>query len=100
MRADLEYLNNIRFELDKSKWELEYTMTRIHIIRNQSGLRAQFKHTEETGTYVVKEGRGGINWYNYQKKILIAKLLPFAKECLKERPGTIIQEDNTPAYAS
>jgi transposase len=100
MRADLERLNDARFELDKSKWELEYAMTRIHITRNQSGPRAQFKHTEETGAYVVKEGRGGINWYNYQKKILIAKLLPFAKECLKERPGTIVQEDNAPAYAS
>jgi transposase len=100
MQADLERLNDARFELDKSKWELEYAMTRIHITRNQSGPRAQFKHTEETGAYVVKEGRGGINWYNYQKKILIAKLLPFAKECLKERPGTIVQEDNAPAHAS
>jgi hypothetical protein len=100
MQADLERLNDARFELDKSKWELEYAITRIYIICNQSGLRAQFKHTEETGTYIVKEGRGGINWYNYQKKILIAKLLPFAKECLKERPGTIIQEDNAPAHAS
>jgi hypothetical protein len=61
---------------------------------------AQFKYTEETGIYIIKEGQGGINWYNYQKKILIAKLLPFVKECLKERPGTIIQENNTPAYTS
>jgi hypothetical protein len=34
MQVDLEHLNNARFELDKSKWELEYTMTRIHITRN------------------------------------------------------------------
>jgi hypothetical protein len=61
MQADLERLNNARFELDKSKWELEYAMTRIYITRNQSGPRAQFKYTEETGAYVVKEGRGGIN---------------------------------------
>jgi len=26
--------------------------------------------------------------------------LPFAKECQKERPGTLFQEDNAPFYAS
>jgi len=96
----LKRLNDAQYEEDKAKWELEYAMTRIHITRNQSGPRAEFKHTEDTGAYIVKEGRGGINWYNYQKKILIPKLLPFAKECLKEKPGTIIQEDNAPIYAS
>jgi hypothetical protein len=48
---------------------------------------------------MVKEGRGGINWYNYQEKILKPLLLPFAKECLKSRPDTIVQEDNAPAHA-
>ena len=32
--------------------------------------------------------------------ILIPKLYPFAKECLKTRPDTIIQEDKAPAHAS
>jgi hypothetical protein len=75
-------------------------MKRIHITRNQSGPRATFKHTEETGVYVLKEGKGGINWYRYQKKILEALFLPFAKECQKERPGTVVQEDRAPSYVS
>lgn len=29
---------------------------------------------------------------------MLPKLIPFAKECLKERPGTIVQEDNAPAH--
>ena len=49
---------------------------------------------------MVKNGYGGINWYRYQKEILIAKLLPFAKEYLKDRPLTIIQEDNALAHKS
>ena len=59
-----------------------------------------FVHNEATGAYVVKPGRGGINWYRYQKKILEEKLLPFAKECQKRRPNTIVQEDNAAAHAS
>jgi hypothetical protein len=59
-------------------------MYKIYITRNQPGSRAQFKHDESTGAYIVKEGRDSINWYNYQKKVLKAKLLPFAKECIKQ----------------
>jgi hypothetical protein len=40
MQADLKRLNNAKFELDKSKWELEYAISRIYITRNQSGPRA------------------------------------------------------------
>ena len=74
-------------------------MRRIHITRNQLGPRVVFVHNEDTKAYVVKEGRGGINQYNYQEKILKPLLLPFAKECLKSRPDTIVQEDNAPAHA-
>jgi hypothetical protein len=63
-------------------------------------VRKVWKHNEETGAFVVKNGRGGINWYRYQKEILIPKLLPFAKECQKDRPETIVQEDNAPAHKS
>ena len=57
-------------------------------------------HNEENGAYVVKNGRGGINWYRYQKKILEDKLLPFAKDCELERPGIMVQEDNAAAHRS
>ena len=87
---DLAARNAARYENDEEKWELENAMKRIHITRNQPGKRAQFKHTEETGAYVLKDGKGGINWYRYQEKILKLLLLPFAKECLKKRPGTIV----------
>jgi hypothetical protein len=40
----------------------------------------EFKHIAKWGLIKVKTGRGGINWYRYQEKILRAKLLPFAKK--------------------
>jgi transposase len=57
-------------------------------------------YNKENGAYVVKNRRGGINWYRYQKKILEDKLLPFAKDCEVERPGIMVQEDNAPAHRS
>jgi len=99
-KKDLDARNTARYEEDCRKWELEYGLRRIHITRNQSGPRAQFQHTEDTGAYVLNEGKGGINWYRYQKKILEPLFLPFAKECQKERPGTLVQEDNAPSHAS
>lgn len=65
MKEDLKARNAAQYESDKAKWELEYAMKRIHITRNQLGPRAVFVHDEDTGAYVVNEGRGGINWYNY-----------------------------------
>jgi hypothetical protein len=99
-KKDLKARNSARYSSDLAKWELEDAMRRIHITRNQPGARAQFKHTEATGAYVLKDGKGGINWYRYQKKILEPLLLPFAKKCLEKRPGTIVQEDKAPAHAS
>ena len=64
------------------------------------GRKPTFKHDEETGAYVLKEGKGGINQCRYQEVILKPLLLPFAKECLKKRPSTLVQEDGAPSHSS
>ena len=87
---DLKARNAKRYDEDKLKWELEYGLRRIYVTRNQLGPKAQFKHTRETGAYILEEGKGGINWYRYQEKILKALLLPFAKKCKEKRPGTLV----------
>jgi hypothetical protein len=38
--------------------------------------------------------------YRYQQVILKPILIPFALEYKRTRPGTIMQEDNAPAYSS
>jgi transposase len=98
IEVDLKARNAERYESDKAKWELEYAMQRIHITRNQPGPRVTFKHNEDTGAYIVKEGWGDINWYRYQEKVLKPLLLPFAKRCLELRPSTIVQEDKAPSH--
>jgi hypothetical protein len=60
-KADLAARNSERYEKGKEEWEMAYSIYRLHATRAQSGPRAQFKHTEETGAYVLNEGKGSIN---------------------------------------
>ena len=72
-------------------------MARIGL-RNKSGQKPTWKFTAKTGKLSRGKG-GGIDWWRYQKEILIPKLLPFAKRCKLDRPETIVQEDKAPAHA-
>jgi hypothetical protein len=44
------------------------------------GPKPKFRH-EENGAYVLKDGKGGVNWYRHQDEVLKPHLLPFACEC-------------------
>jgi len=80
----------------KKEWELQNGLNQLSL-RNLPGRKLKWRWVKETGK-LFREGKGGINWYRYQKVILFPKLFPFAKKCEKKRPGTLIQEDNAPAY--
>ncbi|EKJ68815.1 hypothetical protein FPSE_11007 [Fusarium pseudograminearum CS3096] len=82
----------------KSAWELETAMRRVGL-RNKPGQKPRWQWNESTGKLVRKEGKGGIDWWRYQQKVLIPKLLPFAQACEEERPGTVVQEDKAPSHA-
>jgi hypothetical protein len=93
-KDDLDRRNSLREHADKQKWMKaqkkwiqEYVKAHG---RRPGGTRKKWVHNEENGAYVVKNGRGGINWYRYQKKILEDKLLPFAKDYEVERPGIMV----------
>jgi transposase len=98
--ADLRARNERIETRNREIWELETALRRVHITRNQRGRRPVWRHTEETGAYIRKKGRGGIDWYRYQKEILIPKLIPFAQRCMVNRPNTVVQEDKAPAHNS
>ena len=68
-------------------------MQRVYITRNTPGKKPVWKWNKKTGK-LVRDSQGGIDWYRYYRYILEAKLLPFAQEYKKDRPGTIVQEDN------
>ena len=46
----------------------------------------------------MRVGKGGIDWWRYQQKIVLPKLLPFAQACAQERE-TIVQEDNAASHS-
>jgi hypothetical protein len=79
---DLAVQNAAKYENDKAMWELENGIRRLRATTTVPGRKHVFKHDENTGAYVLKEGRDGINWYRYQEVILKPLLLSFVKECL------------------
>jgi hypothetical protein len=58
--------------------------------RRPGGTRKVWVHSKENRAFVVKKGRYRINWYRYQKHILIPKLLSFAKESKTKRKNTFV----------
>jgi Transposase/DDE superfamily endonuclease len=99
-QADLAARNRERYEEDRLAWEAQNALHRLHATRSQTGPRAAFKHTKETGAFVLEEGKGGINWYRYQMKVLKPLLLPFAKKLLQKFGKVKVQEDNAGPHAS
>jgi hypothetical protein len=68
---------------------------------NSAIYKADYSRILYVPSQIVREkGKGGIDWWRYQQVILKPKLIPFALECIKDRPGTIVQEDKAPAHAS
>lgn len=92
-------LNAEREPKCREEWELAVAMRRMNLRRKPGGREPQWKFTKKTGK-LVRESTGGIDWYRYGKIILMTKLLPFAKECLKDRPQTMVQEDKALSHAS
>ena len=91
---DLEELNTALEPIFREEWELEIKMRRLGL-RNPGGKKLEWKWDARYGKLIRGKGNG-IDWYRYQKEILIPKLIPFAKEY---GPDTIVQEDLAPLYA-
>jgi hypothetical protein len=87
---DLATRNTARYKNDKALWEIENRIRRLQATTTAPGQKPVFKYNKSTRVYILREGKGRINWYRYQKVILELLLLPFAKECLHERPNTLV----------
>lgn len=98
-KAAVEVIEKMNKELEpicREQWELSNGMRRLKL-RQLPGKKPEWKWNAENGKLVRSKGNG-IDWYRYQTKILIPKMFPFAEECLKDRPKTIVQEDKAPAH--
>ncbi|KAL6167944.1 hypothetical protein ACJQWK_05613 [Exserohilum turcicum] len=93
----IEQLNAELEPLQREEWELSTSMRRTGL-RNKPGRKPQWRWTEQTGK-LVRSSKGGIDWWRYQSCVLIPKLIPFAKECLQDRPQTVVMEDKAPRHA-
>jgi hypothetical protein len=82
----------------QQEWELSTQMRRLNIRRQQPGKRPSWRWNSSTGK-LIRNSKGGVDWYRYQMHILLPKLLPFAQECLRTRPSTVVQEDRAPAHS-
>jgi hypothetical protein len=102
--AELKRMNALREDDDRAAWELAQQLKRDAYFgrtgKRFPGLPAKWKHIAKHGAYVREKGKGGIDWWRYQQVILIPLLLPFAKECLVDRPGTLVQEDKASSHDS
>ncbi len=76
----------------KLQWELETGIRRMGL-RNLGGKKPTWNFSAKTGKVTISGKKGGINWYRYQKKVLIPKLLKFAAECKRDRPEIVVMED-------
>ena len=96
---ELNALNAAAEPEAKAAWELVTAMRRLNLRGGTRGRKPMWKYDKVHGALVREAKRGGIDWYRYQKLILIPKLIPFAKECMVDRPNTMVQEDKAPAHA-
>ena len=95
-QKDIEKLNKKLEPIAKEQWELSTGMSRLGL-RDKPGTKPQWSWNAKTGRLTRQKGKG-IDWWRYQKEILIPKMIPFAKECMESRSGTLVQEDNAPAH--
>ncbi|KAF7575696.1 hypothetical protein PtrM4_073200 [Pyrenophora tritici-repentis] len=91
-------MNEALEPLMREEWELITGVRRLGL-RTKPGKTPQWRWSRETGKLARGSAHGGIDWWRYQSQILIPKLIPFAKECQKQRPSTLVQEDKAPSHA-
>jgi hypothetical protein len=96
--AELEALNAQNEPLIRAKWEADEAVRYAAACEKNSrtARRRKWIWCEKRGKLVRKAGHGGVDWYRYQKQILLDKLLPFAKQV---GPQAIVQEDRAPSHA-
>jgi hypothetical protein len=66
------------------------------------GPKPKFQH-KGNRAYIIKDGKGGINWFRHQAEVLKPHLFPFAKKCKEALPNprkdTVVIEDRAAAHS-
>ena len=96
---DLEERNAELESIMKADWELNTGMARLNLCK-KGGRKPIWRWGKKTGKLVRRKDEAGVDWYRYQTRVLIPKLILFAQEYQQQRPGTIVQEENAPSHAN
>ena len=91
--------NKARYTDDLTDWELNRPIGRLRGRANVLRTKPLFRH-EENRVYALNDGKGGINWYRHQDEVLKPLLFLFAKECQRDRLGTVVIEDEASPHIS
>jgi hypothetical protein len=83
----------------RAEWEISTATRRINLRRRPGGRKPTWRFTEKNGKLVRDSKTGGIDWFRYWKIILLSKLIPITKECMKDRSDILVQEDNASPHA-
>lgn len=83
----------------KMEWELATGIKRLNLRQKTPGKQPVWKFDKSHGA-MARDGKGGVDWYRYRTFVLVPKLIPFAQECKKERPLTVVQEDGAASHIS
>jgi hypothetical protein len=94
---ELAELNEKLKATARAEWELSSGLRRINLRRNPGGKKPQWRWNQSTDK-LVRKSLGGIDFWRYYKEVMLPKLIPFAQECKKKRPNTLVQEDGAPAH--
>ena len=94
IEEELNILNKRLESETKLNWELKTDLRRMKL-RNSEERSSRWVWNQKHEKITRDDKKRDIDWYRYQKKILIDKLLFFAVECMKDRSNTVIQEDKT-----
>lgn len=86
-QREIDQMNEEQEPIARAQFEAEMKS------RNKQGRQPRFQFTEARGK-LKRSARGGIDWYRHRKEVVIAKLIPFAKQCeIKLNRKMIVQED-------
>ena len=97
-QEEIHKLNEVLESILCQEWELNTYMSRLGL-RNKPGSKPEWKWDKKHGKLTRTDGKG-IDWWQYCTKVVLPKLIPFAQECEKDRPGMIIQEDGAAPHNS
>ena len=94
---ELNKLNKEREPELRTQWELGPGGVARIGLRNKPGRKPQWKFIK-TNSKLVREGKGGIDFWRYLTEVVDLHLLLFAQECLQTRPGILLVEDGAPCH--